>query len=296
LAWIEAFIRDNRIDCDFRRVGRFHGAHSPRAFKALQQKIADTPSALNIGAIPRRAAEVRAEVATDVYHGGVIYPRHACIDPGRYHHGLLTCARDSGVDIVAHCKVTNITRNNASPGKRFTVTTSRGRITAAEVIVATSGYTGAATPWLHRRIIPIGSYIIATEELPAPTIAQLIPNNRVVTDTRKLVVFYRTCPARKRLLFGGRVSLRETDARRSAVLLHRQMTDLFPQLAGARVTHSWFGFVGYSFDETPHIGCHDGVHYSMGYCGSGVSLASYFGMRVGQKVAGAPARPPRWTT
>lgn len=283
LEWIESFVRDNHIDCDFRRVGRFHGAHSPRAFKALQQKIADIPSALNIDAYPVAPDEVRAEVATDVYHGGVIYPRHACIDPGRYHQGLLTCALNTGAQVVTHCKVHNITRDKTS-AKQFTVDTTRGRIVADDVLIATSGYTGAATPWWRRRIIPIGSYMIATEELPVEVMAQLIPRNRVVTDTRKLVVFYRTCPARRRILFGGRVSLRETDARRSAVLLHQQMTDLFPQLVHARVTHSWFGFVGYSFDETPHIGVHDGVHYSMGYCGSGISLASYFGMRAGLKL------------
>lgn len=290
LAFIESFIKDNNIDCDFRRVGRFHGAHSPRAFMELQQKIADIPRALNIGAYPIARDDVRTEVGTDLYHGGVVYPHHACIDPGRYHQGLLTCALNAGVEVAAHCKVSRITRNNRnlSRAKQFTVDTARGRITADDVLVATSGYTGRVTPWLRRRIIPIGSYIIATEELPASTIAQLIPNNRVVTDTRKLVVFYRACPARKRMLFGGRVSLRETDARRSAVLLHRQMTDLFPQLKSARVTHSWFGFVGYSFDETPHIGRHNGVHYSLGYCGSGISLASYFGMRAGLQIIGEP--------
>lgn len=287
LAFIESFIKDNAIDCDFNKVGRFHGAHSPRAFKQLQQKIADIPRALNIGAYLVAPADARAEVGTDLYHGGAVYPRHACIDPGRYHQGLLTCALKAGAEVVTHCKVNRITRNNAS-AKQFTVDTARGSITADDVLVATSGYTGRATPWLRRRIIPIGSYIIATEELPDEVIARLIPNKRVVTDTRKLVVFYRACPARKRILFGGRVSLRETDARRSAVLLRRQMTDLFPQLKTARVTHSWFGFVGYSFDETPHIGEHDGVHYSMGYCGSGISLASYFGMRAGLKIIGDP--------
>ena len=285
LAWIESFIADNHIDCDFRKVGRFHGAHSPRAFAQLQQKIADIPDELNIGAYRIAPGEVRAEVGTDLYHGGVVYPHHACLDPGRYHQGLLTCALQSGVDIVTGCRVNQINRGKTGR-KQFTVDTSRGRITAADVIVATSGYTGAATPWLRRRIIPIGSYIIATEPLPDATIARLLPGGRVVTDTRKLVVFYRTCPARRRILFGGRVSLRETDARRSAVLLHRQMSDLFPQLKSTRVSHSWFGFVGYSFDETPHIGEHNGMHYSMGYCGSGISLASYFGMRAGLKVIG----------
>jgi len=281
LRWVESFILDNNIDCDFRKVGRFHGAHTPRAFAGLKQKIADLPHELNIGAYAVAPGDEGAEVGTSFYHGGVVYPHHASIDPGRYHQGLLDCARSNGVEIVTRCRVRKI-----AGGKPFTVETSRGAVTAGDVVVATSGYTGRATPWQHRRIIPIGSYMIATEPLPEAALARLIPNDRVVTDTRKLVVFYRTCPERRRILFGGRVSLRETDLRRSARLLHRQMTDLFPELAAARVSHSWMGFVGYSFDETPHIGQHGGVYYSMGYCGSGISLASYFGMRTGLKVVG----------
>jgi len=283
LAWIESFIRENRIDCDFSKVGRFHGAHTPAAFAELTQKIAAIPGELNIGAYAVAPGDEGAEVGTSFYHGGVVYPHHACIDPGRYHQGLLDCARSNGVQIVTRCRVGKITG-----GKPFTVETAKGAITAADVLIATSGYTGRATAWQHRRIIPIGSYMIATEALPEATLARLIANDRVVTDTRKLVVFYRTCPQRRRILFGGRVSLRETNLRRSARLLHRQMTDLFPELASVRVSHSWMGFVGYSFDETPHIGQHDGVYYSMGYCGSGISLASYFGMRAGLKIIGDP--------
>jgi len=91
---------------------------------------------------------------------------------------------------------------------------------------------------------------------------------------------------RRRILFGGRVSHDETDPRVSAPLLHRDMVNVFPELAQTRVTHSWMGFIAYTFDEIMHVGKHDGVHYAMGYCGSGVGAASYFGMRIGQQVLG----------
>ena len=97
---------------------------------------------------------------------------------------------------------------------------------AREVAVGTSGYTGSVTPWQQRRVIPIGSYIIATEELEGELVDQLIPKNRVITDTRKLVVYYRASPDRKRILFGGRVSLKETDPNKSVAALHTQLQSL----------------------------------------------------------------------
>jgi glycine/D-amino acid oxidase-like deaminating enzyme len=159
-------------------------------------------------------------------------------------------------------------------------------MTARQVVVATSGYTGAATPWHRRRVIPIGSYIIATESLEEGLVDELIPKDRVISDTRKLVVYYQASPDRKRILFGGRVSLNETDPEKSVKPLHIQLTKIFPQLAETKISHSWMGIVGYTFDHMPHTGNQDGVHYAMGYCGSGVSLSSYFGTKLGQRISG----------
>lgn len=287
LAWIETFIRQEKIACDFTKVGRFHGAHSRSAFRALSAKIAAIPPQLNINAqiIPR--ARQHEEIATDRYHGGALYPHHASLDPARYHQGLLTTARTAGVEIIPHCQATAI-KNRAN---QFHTTTTLGEIRATDIILATSGYTRALTPWQRRRIIPIGSYIIATEPLPPATLAALLPTRRVITDTRKLVVYYRTCPQRQRLLFGGRVSLRETDLRKSARRLHAQMTTIFPQLQTVRISHSWMGLVGFTFDALPHLGKQNGIYYSMGYCGSGISLSSYFGMRIAQQLLADPKTP-----
>ena len=282
LAWIGDFIASEAIDCDFKRVGRFYAAHTPAQYEKQARKLAKQPKGLEVEAhmVPR--AEQRQELGSEFYHGGMVLTRHASLDPGRYHQGLLDRALRSGAALVPHCPVTGFKRE----GKGFRVTTSRGAMTARDVIVATSGYTGGITPWLRRRIIPIGSYIIATEPLPAELMAELMPKDRVVSDTRKLVYYYRASPDRRRILFGGRVSLRETDPRASARLLHADLVAIFPELLATRITHSWMGFVGYSFDSMPHLGRHDGAYYAMGYCGSGVSLASYFGTRIGQQVLG----------
>ncbi len=282
LAWVGDFVARERIDCDFRVAGRFHAAHSPRQFAMLAQRLGTGPQGLRaeVELIPR--SEQRREIGTDAYFGGALYRRYAAIDPGRFHQGMLERARAAGAEVVPHCPATAIARE----GRGFRVATPRGVISTREVVVATNGYTGGLTPWLRRRVIPIGSYIIATEPIPSETMARLMPGNRIVSDTRKVVYYYRTSPDGRRILFGGRVSLNETDARVSGPLLHREMVRIFPELADIRITHSWSGFIAYSFDELMHIGCHDGVWYAMGYCGSGVGMAGYLGMRLGQQLLG----------
>ena len=283
LAFIDELIRTEGIDCHWERVGRFTGAHNTSQYEALGRKIANQRKGLEVEAhlVPR--AEQHSEIGTDAYFGGVIYPAHGSLDPAKYHQGLLDRASKAGATVITRCPVQAIQRD----GNGFVVSTPKGRITARDVIVATNGYSGGVTPALRRRVIPIGSYIIATEPLDLAVTSRLIPKARVISDTRRIVVYYRLSPDRRRVVFGGRVALMETNSRVTAPRLHAVMTAIFPDLAKARITHSWHGFVAYTFDKMPHLGkWADGVHYAMGYCGSGVSLATYFGTRIGQQVLG----------
>jgi glycine/D-amino acid oxidase-like deaminating enzyme len=208
--------------------------------------------------------------------------RHAALDPARFYNGMLDRVRSADVTVVPHCKATGL----AKDGRTIAVVTTRGTIAASTVIVATNGYTGTLLPWLRRRVIPIGSYMIATEPIAPHLMAQLFPTDRVVTDTRRVVFYYRPSPDRTRVLFGGRVSASETDSRKTVAPLKAEMARLFPELAAVRVSRSWMGFVAYTFDKLPHIGCKDGIHFAMGYCGSGIAMASYLGMRLGQQILG----------
>jgi glycine/D-amino acid oxidase-like deaminating enzyme len=283
LAFIEALIRSEAIACDWERVGRFTGAHNSAQYEALGHKVAKQRKGLEIEAhlVPR--AEQHREIGSDAYFGGLVYSAHGSLDPAKYHQGLLDRAITAGATVIPHCPVQAIVRD----GNGFTVATPKGRVSARDVIVATNGYTAPVTPELRRRVIPIGSYIITTEPLDPALTARLIPKARVVSDTRRIVIYYRLSPDRRRVVFGGRVALMETDPRVTAPRLHAEMTAIFPELMTARITHSWAGFVAYTFDTMPHLGKRqDGVHYAMGYCGSGVSLATYFGTRIGQQVLG----------
>lgn len=195
---------------------------------------------------------------------------------------MLDRALMAGARVIPHCAATAI----RPEGNGFRVDHARGSIATRNVVVATNGYTDALTPWLRRRVIPIGSYIIATEPLPRELMAKLMPRDRVVSDTRKVVYYYRASPDGQRILFGGRVSHNETDPRVSGPRLHAELARIFPELATVRISHSWMGFVAYTFDEMMRAGVHDGIHYAMGYCGSGAGMAGYLGMRVGQQVLG----------
>ena len=269
------------------RLRASSAAFTPRTiaaqYEALARRSQHQPKGLEVEAhvVPR--AEQRSELGTDVYYGGVVYAQHASIDPARYHQGCCERVRDAGATVVPRCPVTAIAARRRGVPRRDAAAARSRPATWWSRPTATPA---ALTPWLQRRVIPIGSYIIATEPLPPDVMARLMPRNRIVSDTRKVVYYYRASPDRTRILFGGRVSPNETDPRVSGPLLHAEMVRLFPELARTRISHSWCGFVAYTFDELMHVGQHDGLYYAMGYCGSGVGMASYLGMRVGQQVLG----------
>lgn len=282
LEWIEDRIASEKIDCAFRRVGRFHAAHTPQSYEDIARDAEKLTRTEGIEAYSVSKQEQKSELGSDAYYGGVVFPRHASLDPARYHRGLLEAACREGAQVVGNCKVIDI----LSSTDGYDVTTTEGKVHAKDVIVATNGYTGILTPWLQRRVIPIGSYVITTEPLPVDLIDRLFPKDRIASDTCQVIYYYRVSPDRRRIIFGGRVSANETDPAISGPRLHKDMCRIFPDLREYRITHSWMGTVAYTFDEMAHVGVRNGVHFATGYCGSGVSMASYLGMRVGQKVLG----------
>ncbi|MEK9942708.1 MAG: FAD-binding oxidoreductase [Gammaproteobacteria bacterium] len=283
VSWIGDFIKAESLDCAYRVGGRVYGAHTPKHFEKLKNKMASQQPGATVDAYVVPRAEQHKEIDSAFYHGGVVQTPFASLDPGAYHNGLLARARESGAVVAGHTEALSIERRRGGIG--FNVRTSRGLIQAEDVVIATNGYTSRLTPWQQRRVFPIGSYMIATEDLGDQARA-LIPHDRMVVDSRRIVVYYRLSPDGRRIIFGGRVSLAETNPRISAPRLHRHMTAIFPQLETAKISYSWMGFVGWTFQHMPHLGRHDGVWYSMGYCGSGVALSSYFGTKLGQQILG----------
>ena len=169
--------------------------------------------------------------------------------------------------------------------------TSKGPIEAREVVIATNGYTTELTPTLRRKLVPVASHIIATEELPEDLVKSLIPKNRVVSDTKRVLCYYRQSPDYKRVIFGGRARFTQVTPEVSAPVLHGYMLERWPQLKGVKVTHAWTGNVAFAFDFLPHMGMEQGMHYLMACNGSGVAMMSYLGYQTARKIAGGSNAP-----
>ena len=165
-------------------------------------------------------------------------------------------------------------------------------------MVATNGDTGPLTPELRRRIIPLKSYMIATGELAPGLAGRLSPRGRMFVDSNRRLSYFRLSPDGRHVLFGGRAKLTDVDERTSALGLYRRMVDIWPELLGVHLTHSWQGNVAMTFDHLPHMGDHlphmgnrGGLHFAMGCNGSGVATAGYLGHQTALKILGRQNRP-----
>ena len=282
LSWIKDFVASEKIDCDFRVSGKFLAAHNSASFEKAASLLSHQPKGLEVKGhvVPR--SEQHREIGTDAYYGGVVFEDHASTDPAKLHQGLLERAISAGAYVLPNCLVLGI-ENQAN---EHLITTVKGTIRARDVIVATNGYTKSASPWHRRRVIPIGSYMIATEPLPCALMDRLMPTHRTIGDTRRVIYYYRPSEDRSRIIFGGRVTGGETNTLQSGPLLYRDLVQLFPDLVGYKVSHTWMGFVGYTFDDLAHVGKHQGIYYALGYCGSGVAMSNYLGTKVAQQLLG----------
>jgi glycine/D-amino acid oxidase-like deaminating enzyme len=282
MAYLRTLATEPGADCDWRESGCFYGAHTARHFELMAHDARNQPRGLEqrISVVPR--SEQHCEIASDFYHGGCVYPDDASVDPMKLLLLLWRRARERGVRVQTGCRAESIRRS----GSGFEVSTSNGVVKAGRVLIATNGYSDALSPWLRRRVIPIGSYQISTEPLGKDTLRTLIPRGRNIVDSRRVVVYLRPSTDGERLVFGGRAALAEKDPLACVPRLQAMMGRIFPQLRAARIDHAWVGWVAYTFDKMPHLGMHEGIHYCMGYCGQGVPLAPYFGMKIGQQIAG----------
>jgi glycine/D-amino acid oxidase-like deaminating enzyme len=280
---IENLIEREKIDCGWHKHGYFLGAWCQSHFNDMAKKVALlNAEAQSDSYIVQRDAQ-RAEIGSDYYYGGMVVGRAAHLQPALYYKALLGLALKAGVSIASKTEVIGLSQN--ADGS-WIVKTPRGDVRAGEVIIATNGYTGGVTPQLQRRVVPVGSYIIATEELPPDLAASISPRNRSFADTRRVLTYYRMSPDRKRLIFGGRAKFGHTDPVTTAPLLYQFMIDRFPQLKGVKITHSWTGNVAFTLDELPHMGKFDGLHYALGCNGSGVAMMSYLGHQTACKILG----------
>ncbi|MFT5447924.1 MAG: glycine/D-amino acid oxidase-like deaminating enzyme [Gammaproteobacteria bacterium] len=268
------------IDCHYQQYGRMVGAFTPAHFRKFPEQAERINRLTDAGASVISRSQLGDEMASTFYHGGLVIERAAKLHPALYLAGLRAAAVRAGAVLCAH---TPVLRVDGEQGE-FVVLTSKGEIRAADVVIGTNGYTGGLTPQLCRQIVPASSHIIATEELPEALVQSLIPKGRTLSDTPRILHYYRQSPDGKRIIFGGRARFTDVGPRTRAQLLHKSMSERFPQLTDAKVTHSWTGLLAFTADSVPHVGQYRGMHYAMGCNGSGVAMMTYLGNLMGRRI------------
>jgi glycine/D-amino acid oxidase-like deaminating enzyme len=279
---VERLVAEGNIDCNFQRYGHLETAFKPAHFESLKRDHERLFNQFNHETHIIPAVKLKTEIDSPLYHGALLDPISAGVQPARYIAGLVTMADNLGVKLCE--EVTAEAIENRGTG--FTVRTNRGRISTADVIVATNGYTGPLTPWLRNRLVSTESLMIATEELPAEVAQSLIPRGRMIYDTKIFLFYFRLSPDGKRLLFGGRPKSPRKTLRQNAAYMYRDMLTVYPRLCGTGIEYAWSGKLGFTMDRSPHIGKHNGLYYALGYCGHGVALATYLGEKLADMVQG----------
>jgi glycine/D-amino acid oxidase-like deaminating enzyme len=286
IGFLEGLIAEEAIDCGYARRGAVTLAARPSHVRDLDRGRRTLRDRFGHETVLLGPAELREEIDSPGYHGGLLDPAAGALHPARYCEGLAAAAARAGAVIVEGVEVLGVSRAEGRP----TLATSGGPLPAAEVLVATNGYTGAAFPGLRRRVVPVGSYVVATARLEPSVARGLLPRARVMSDTWNLLHYFRLSDD-GRLVFGGRASFTPTTVGRSAGILAAAMRKVFPSLAEVPVEYAWAGNVCFGRDRMPHAGRLDGVHYALGYAGHGVALSTWLGARMGDALAGRGAIP-----
>ena len=291
---VEQIVREEKIDCNYSRCGHLEVACKQAHFDGYEETAALTRREFHheLRIIPK--SELRAEIGSDIYFGGMVDETSAGLNPARYVAGLADAAQRAGACLCDRTRVTSVEPETKNGMRKFRVVTPQGTPIAREVILASGAYTTEATPALRKKIIPIGSYIIATDVLPTDLARELSPRNRMIYDSKHFLYYYRLTPD-NRMLFGGRAAFfpeTENTVRQSAEILRRGMVDVYPQLLDTKVEFVWGGTLDFTLDVMPHAGKIDGMYFAAGFAGHGVAAATWFGAKLAGQICGEPNNIP----
>lgn len=278
---VEQIVKEENINCGFARTGHLLTANKPKHYESLQGEVNFMAKEFNHNVRLVSSKDLRSEIGTDIYHGALVDEVSGGLNPAQYVAGLADVAARAGAMLCARARVTKLERR----GKRFFIQTERGSLEAESVLVATSGYTGNVTKRLQKKIIPIGSFIIATERLSDELAHELSPRNRMIFDYKHFLNYFRLWD--NRMIFGGRAAFfpeNENTVAQSGEILRREMVQVYPQLKDVKVEYVWGGTLDFAFDQMTHVGEEDGIFYALGYAGHGVAMATYLGATVAEAI------------
>ncbi|HEY6946907.1 MAG TPA: FAD-binding oxidoreductase [Candidatus Acidoferrum sp.] len=291
---VEQIVREENIDCNFSRCGHLEVACKQSHFDGYEASAALIQREFNHRLRIVSRDELRSEIGSDIYFGGVVDEASAGLNPARYVAGLAHATQRAGACLYNQTRVETIEAESQNGARKFRLRTSQGAITAREVILASGAYTSEVTPALRKKIIPIGSYIIATEVLPPDLARELSPRNRMIYDSKHFLYYFRLTPD-NRMLFGGRAAFfpeTENTVRQSAEILRRGMIHVYPQLRDTKVEYVWGGTLDFTLDVMPHAGKIDNMYFAAGFAGHGVAAATWFGSKLAGMVCGEADSTP----
>ncbi|MFK7755155.1 MAG: NAD(P)/FAD-dependent oxidoreductase [Sedimentitalea sp.] len=288
---IEQIISEDQIACDFRRSGKLklasraqHMAGITRNFEAINTLVDPDTALLS-------KDDLRAEIGSNMFYGAMLQRKSAMMHMGKFATGLAQAAARYGADILEGAAVTACTPDP----KGHLLSTAQATITARKVLLATGAYTTPHFPWFRKRLIPVGSYLIATRPLSTAEIAATLPGGRTYVTSLNLGNYFRLSPD-NRLIFGGRARLsNRSDPRadaKSGVILRAAMVEMFPHLAQVNIDYCWGGMVDMTQDRYPRAGQVDGLYYAMGYSGHGAQIATHLGEIIADQMTGQTRENP----
>ncbi len=286
---VEELIAAEHIDCDYTRSGQLYLAHNERMVSPLRH-LAQEHVVVGDDVRFLDRDELGAEIGSDAFTAGLVLPRTGGLDPARFHAGLVDLALAAGAELHERTRALSL---RPGPDMGTTVVTDRGEVHARDVVIATNATADDLVPALRRKVLPMGSFIIATEVLDPDLLDAVTPTRRMMVDTKNLLFYWRATPD-GRLAFGGRRSLRESTLDEATDFLYDAMVGVHPMLAGVAVDRAWGGSVALTLDRMPHVGRVEGAWYLTGCNGSGVALMTWLGHAVAGTMLGEQP-PPSFT-
>ncbi len=285
LAFTTNLIKDNNIDCDLQICGRLRTSWVPQDQVSMSENLNKLKAIDHFNSKMIDPNLMSESIKTDLYFGGQYYQDHGSVHPRKFHYGLHQLAIDSGAKVFGSKPVKKVTRLSTDEKDGFIVSISNKTINCKNVLIATNGYTRSTlSKYLSRRILPVPSYIITTDEIGIERVNALMPGGHCIVETRKRYCYYRSTPCGKRIMIGTRAAMHSISAEKALPILQKTLSEIFPELDGVKVSHCWTGFTGFSFSMLPNLGSHNGIYSAMGYCGNGVAMAPYLGHMAALKI------------
>lgn len=278
-------IHEHAIDCDL-ADGHLHAAVKPRHLTELEAWAGDLRRHFGYDGLELWSREqVREQLNTEAYLGGLFDPASGHVHPLNYTLGLVRAASEAGARFFEHSPVTRLERG-ATPVAH----TPRGKVRSRHLLLCGNAYLEGLAPELERKIMPVGTYITATEPLGAERARDLIRNNMAVADINFVLDYFRLS-ADHRLLFGGRVSYSRLDPLNLADAMGKRLRQVFPQLQGVKQQYTWGGYVGITMNRAPHFGRLDrNLYFAQGFSGHGIALTGMAGTLMADAIAGSAER------